>query len=131
MSKIARLMLSLAAVLVLSSTAFAQSMHTSTVFSGSKVNAGTVTHAVQGGKHMLSVSADFKVPDTPDPHWQIVDSKGTVYLLQRFNIKADKVNTSIALPAYIRDVAKVQVYCSWAEAVLGEASFAGTLKLTN
>ena len=131
MSKIARLMMSLAAVLVLSSTAFAQNMHTSTVFSGSKVNAGTVTHAVQGGRHMLTVSADFKVPDTPDPHWQVVDSKGTVYLLQRFNIKADKVNTAIALPAYIKDVAKVQVYCSWAEAVLGEASFASTLKLTN
>lgn len=131
MSKIARLMMSLAATLVLSSTAFAQNMHTSTVFSGAKVNAGTVTHAVQGGKHMLTVSADFKVPDTPDPHWQVVDSKGTVYLLQRFNIKADKVNTTIALPAYIKDVAKVQVYCAWAEAVLGEASFASTLKLTN
>ena len=131
MSKIARLMMSLAAVLVLSSTAFAQNMHTSTVFSGSKVNAGTVTHAVQGGRHMLTVSADFKVPDTPDPHWQVVDSKGTIYLLQRFNIKADKVNTAIALPAYIKDVAKVQVYCSWAEAVLGEASFASTVKLTN
>ena len=121
MSKIARLMMSLAATLVLSSTAFAQNMHTSTVFSGAKVNAGTVTHAVQGGKNMLTVSADFKV----------VDSKGTVYLLQRFNIKADKVNTTIALPAYIKDVAKVQVYCAWAEAVLGEASFASTLKLTN
>jgi hypothetical protein len=131
MSKIARLMMSLAAVLVLSSTAFAQNKHTSTEFSGSKVNAGSVTHAVQGGKHMLTVSADFKVPDTPDPHWQVVDSKGTVYLLQRFNIKADKVNTSIALPTYIKDVAKVQVYCSWAEAVLGEASFASALKLTN
>jgi hypothetical protein len=31
---------------------------------------------------------------------------------------------SITLPAYIRDVTKVQIYCAWAEAVLGEASFA-------
>jgi hypothetical protein len=131
MSKIARLLLSLAALLVLSNNAFAQNLHTSTVFSGSKVNAGTVTHTVQGGKHMLTVSADFKVPDTPDPHWQVVDSKGTVYLLQRFNIKADKVNTSIALPSYIKDVARVQVYCAWAEAVLGDAAFASTLTLTN
>ena len=30
---------------------------------------------------------------------------------------------SITLPAYIRDVAKVQIYCAWAEAVLGETSF--------
>ena len=25
---------------------------------------------------MLTLSEDFKVPDTPDPHWQVVDSKG-------------------------------------------------------
>jgi hypothetical protein len=109
----------------------AQSTHTSTVFSGAKVNAGTVTHSVQGGKNMLSLSAEFKVPDTPDPHWQVVDSKGTVYLLQRLAIKGDKVNTTITLPAYIKDVAKVQIYCAWAEAVLGEASFSSTITLTN
>ena len=99
-------------------------------FSGAKVNAGTVTHSMQSGKHVLTLSADFKVPDTPDPHWQVVDSKGTVYLLQRLGIKDNKVNTSITLPAYIKDVAKVQIYCAWAEAVLGEASFSNTLSLT-
>lgn len=100
--------------------------HTSRPFSGAKVNGGTVTHAVQNGKHVLTLSADFKVPDTPDPHWQVVDSKGTVYLLQRLPIKGtlgDKINTSITLPAYIADVAKVQIYCAWAEALLGETSF--------
>jgi hypothetical protein len=122
--------MSVAAVLVLSNTAFAQNMHTSTVFSGAKVNAGTVTHAVQGGKHMLTVSADFKVPDTPDPHWQVVDSKGNTFLLQRLGVKSlgglakDRINMSITLPDYVKDVAKVQIYCSWAEAVLGEAAFA-------
>jgi hypothetical protein len=35
----------------------------------------------------------------------------------------DRINTSITLPAYVRDVAKVQIYCAWAEAVLGEAAF--------
>ena len=39
----------------------------------------------------------------------------------------DKVNTQITLPAYIKDVAKVQIYCAWAEAVLGETTFDVTL----
>ena len=96
---------------------FAQGMtHTSKRFSGAKVNDGTVTHTKEGGKNMLELSADFKVPDTPDPHWQVVDSKGQVFLLQRLGIKGDKVNRQITLPAYVKDVAKVQIYCAWAEA---------------
>jgi hypothetical protein len=103
---------------------------TSTVFSGPKVNSGRVTHTVANGKHVLTLSSDFKVPDTPDPHWQVVDSKGAIHLLDRVGVKsaagigADRINLSITLPAYVRDVAKVQIYCAWAEAVLGEASFA-------
>jgi hypothetical protein len=130
-STVMRMTLAAVAVALLTGTAFAQSMHMTGKFSGAKVNAGTVTHAVQAGKHVLTLSSDFQVPDTPDPHWQVVDSKGTVYVLQRLGIKGDKVNTSITLPAYIKDVAKVQIYCSWAEAVLGEAAFSSTLKLTN
>lgn len=103
--------------------------HVSKPFSGSKVNGGTVTHAVKDGKIVLTLSDDFKVPDTPDPHWQVVDSRGATYLLQRLGVKAfgglvkDRINMSITLPDYIKDVAKVQIYCAWAEAVLGEASF--------
>jgi hypothetical protein len=52
-----------------------------------------------------------------------VDSKGNVFLLQRLGIKGDKVNTQITLPAYVKDIAKVQIYCAWAEAVLGETTF--------
>jgi hypothetical protein len=107
---------------------------TSNAFAGAKVNGGTVSHTVQNGKHLLTLSGDFQVPDTPDPHWQVVDSKGRVYLLQRLKIKGslggvagDKVTTSIALPPYIQDVAKVQIYCAWAEALLGEASFSSTV----
>ena len=97
--------------------------HTSKRFSGAKVNDGTVTHAKENGRHVLKLSADFKVPDTPDPHWQVVDSKGNVFLLQRLGIKGDKVNTAITLPAYVKDIAKVQIYCAWAEVVLGETTF--------
>jgi hypothetical protein len=109
-------------------------MHTSKPFTGAKVNAGTVTHTKEGGKNILKLSSDFKVPDTPDPHWQIVDSKGNVYLLQRLGVKGitqglagDKINMQITLPAYIKDVAKVQIYCAWAETVLGEATFDTTI----
>jgi hypothetical protein len=105
----------------------AQASHVSKKFSGAKVNDGTVTHSVVNGKNVLTLSADFKDPGTPDPHWQVVDSKGNVYLLQRLGIKGDKVNMSITLPAYVKDVAKVQIYCAWAEAVLGETTFDKTV----
>ena len=116
-----------AGLVAIGGAAQAQNAHTSKRFSGAKVNDGTVTHTVQGGQHVLKLSTDFKVPDTPDPHWQVIDSKGTVYLLQRLGIKGDKVNTEITLPAYIKDVAKVQIYCAWAEAVLGETTFANLI----
>ncbi|RIK59409.1 hypothetical protein DCC62_28745, partial [candidate division KSB1 bacterium] len=64
------------------------------------------------------------VPDTPAPHWQLVDSKGNVYLLNRLKIKEDKYNKTLVVPAYVKDVAKVQIWCAWAEVLLGEASFA-------
>jgi hypothetical protein len=119
-------LLTAAALAVTASLASAQ---TSTTFSGAKVNGGTVTHTLKDGRHVLTLSSDFQVPDTPDPHWQVVDSKGTVYLLQRLPVKSvgglakDRINTSITLPAYIKDVVKVQIYCAWAEALLGEATF--------
>lgn len=94
-----------------------------TPFAGKAVNGGTVTHEMQGGKHVLSVSADFKAPGSPDPHWQVIDARGNAYLLDRLTLKDDKVNRSITLPAYVQDIAKVQMWCAWAEVVLGEASF--------
>ena len=120
--------LAAASMFALTAGMFAQGMtHTSKRFSGAKVNEGTVTHKKEGGKNILEVSADFKVPDTPDPHWQVVDSKGQVFLLQRLGIKGDKVNRQITLPAYVKDVAKVQIYCAWAEVVLGETTFDNTI----
>jgi hypothetical protein len=125
------------AVFALSATLALAQTHTTRPFSGAKVNGGTVTSSIKDGKTMLTLSDDFKVPDTPDPHWQIVDSKGNTYLLQRLGVKnlgglaSDRINMSIALPSYITDVAKVQIYCAWAEAVLGEASFTAPLMTMN
>ena len=114
------------ALLALAGAAIAadNTAHSSTVFKGAKVNGGTATHSKVGGKNMLTLSSDFQVPDTPAPHWQVIDSKGNTYLLQRLVIKDDKYNQTITVPAYIKDVAKVQIWCAWAEALLGEASFA-------
>jgi len=97
-------------------------------FAGKTVNGGTVTHEAKDGKHILTLSKDFQVPGSPDPHWQIVDSKGKVYLLDRLKLKDDKINTSITVPAYVPDIAKVQMWCAWAEVVLGEAPFDKVVK---
>jgi hypothetical protein len=127
---------SIAALAMTATVALAQG-HTSKPFSGAKVNAGTVTHSTKDGKDVLTLSDDFKVPDTPDPHWQVVDSRGNTYLLQRLGAKnlaglaKDRINMSITLPSYIKDVAKVQIYCAWAEAVLGEAPFTAPLMTMN
>jgi hypothetical protein len=98
--------------------------HTSSVFAGAKANRGTVTHALVGGQSALLLSDDFVVPDTPAPHWQLVDSRGNVYLLNRLKIKGDAYNQTLVIPAFVPDVAKVQIWCAWAETLLGEASFA-------
>ena len=113
----------LAVILFTAMSSLAVEVHTSTLFKGVKVNGGTATHSKDGEKNVLTVSDDFKVPDAPDPHWQVVDSKGNVYLLQRLDIKGGKVNRSIVVPSYVADIAKVQIWCAFAEALLGEASF--------
>jgi len=102
---------------------YAPKMYTSKPFTGVKANTGTVSAMVENGKITLKVSDDFVIPDTPAPSWQIIDSKGNTYLLNQFRIKGDKTNRMITLPSYIKDVAKVQVWCSFAEVVLGETSF--------
>jgi hypothetical protein len=101
----------------------ADNTHVSGPFMGPKANTGTVTHGKENGKNVLTLSEDFKVPDTPAPHWQVVDSKGNTYLLQRLVIKGDKYNQKIVVPAYVADIAKVEIWCAWAETLLGEASF--------
>lgn len=102
---------------------FAADGHTTSKFEGVKANSGTATHARSGNNDTLTWSDDFKIPETPAPHWQVVDTKGNIYLLNRLAIKGDKQNRTIALPSYVHDVAKVQIWCAYAEVLLGEASF--------
>jgi len=112
-------------------SAFAQDMHTSTQFQGPKANKGHVTHSMRDGKSVLTLSDDFVVPDTPDPHWQVVDSDGQVYQLDKLKKKSllgDKFQKEIVLPSYVKNVSKVVIWCAWAEANLGEASFSSPVQ---
>ena len=116
----------LTAMLLFAVSAMAQDAHTSSQFQGPKANKGHVTHSTRDGKSVLTLSDDFVVPDTPDPHWQVVDSEGNVYELDKLKKKAvigDKYQKEIVLPSYVKNVKKVVIWCAWAEANLGEASF--------
>jgi hypothetical protein len=112
-------------------SAVAQDAHTTGQFQGPKANKGHVTHSTRDGKSVLTLSDDFVVPDTPDPHWQVVDSDGQVYQLDKLKKKAflgDKYQKEIVLPAYVKNVSKVIIWCAWAEANLGEASFSSPVQ---
>jgi hypothetical protein len=103
--------------------------HTTGMFSGVKVNGGTAPHSVREGQHILTLSGDFVPPEAPDPHWQVVDSKGNVYQLQKLTIKDGKYNSMIVVPSYVPDIARVQIWCAFAETLLGEATFSKTIAL--
>ncbi len=93
------ILVSLTALVIAATSGFAQDSHKSGPFQGAKANTGYVTHTTEGGNSVLTLSDDFKAPDTPDPHWQIVDSNGNTYLLQKL------------------------IWCAFAETNLGEAVF--------
>ncbi|HVI80340.1 MAG TPA: hypothetical protein VM715_19730 [Candidatus Acidoferrum sp.] len=112
-------------------SAVAQDAHTTGQFQGPKANKGHVTHSTRDGKSVLTLSDDFVVPDTPDPHWQVVDSDGQVFLLDKLKKKAllgDRYQKEIVLPGYVKNVSKVIIWCAWAEANLGEASFSSPVQ---
>jgi hypothetical protein len=125
-----KLITSFAGLALLAATStWAESSRVSSQFHGTEVNKGTVTHTMEGNKNILTLSDDFKVPKgAPDTHWQVVDSKGNSYMLQRLlikgaTLKGDKLNKSITVPAYVPDISKVQIWCAYVEMSLGEASF--------
>jgi hypothetical protein len=119
---------SVTALAIAVTNSFAQDTHKSGSFQGAKANKGFVTHTNANGKSTLTLSDDFVPPQTPDPHWQVVDSSGKTYLLDRLMVKGDKMNKSIVVPDYVPDIAKVQMWCAFAEANLGEAAFEHPVK---
>ena len=114
--------------LAVAPTVSAAQTKTSRPFAGAKANTGSVSLSTNGNVRTLTLSDDFKAPDAPDPHWQVVDNEGRIYLLQKLTVKGltgDKMNRAITLPAYIKSVARVQFWCAYAEVLLGEAPFGG------
>jgi hypothetical protein len=101
--------------------------HKSSMFAGPKANTGTVSHLRENGKSILRVSTDFRVPDTPAPTWRVVDSSGAIHTLDAFKIKGGE-KREVVVPAYIKDIAKVEVYCAWAQVLLGDAKFGSPVK---
>ena len=100
-------------------SAFAQDMHTSSQFQGPKASKGHVTHSTRDGKSVLTLSDDF------------VDSDGQIYQLDKLKKKSllgDKFQKEIVLPSYVKNVSKVVIWCAWAEANLGEASFSSPVQ---
>jgi len=121
----------LMATMLFAVSAMAQDMHTSSQFQGPKANKGNVTHSTRDGKSVLTLSDDFVVPDTPDPHWQLVDSDGNVYLVDKLKTKAfigTNYKKEIVVPSYVKNVSKVVIWCAFAEVNLGEASFSSPVK---
>lgn len=102
-------------------------LHRTSPFQGPKANTGYAIHWNENGKSYLKVSDDFVIPDTPAPSWQVVDSRGNVYLLNQFKIK-NGTNRQIVVPAYVNDIKTVRVWCSFAETLLGDASFEKPVK---
>ena len=115
---------SLTALVIAATSSIAQDSHKSGPFQGAKANTGYVTHTTENGNSVLTLSDDFKSPDTPDPHWQVVDSKGNVLPPGTFDRRRqDEPQESIVVPEYVPDIAKVQIWCAFAETNLGEAAF--------
>jgi hypothetical protein len=122
------ILVSVTALAIAATSSIAQDTHKSGSFQGAKANKGFVSHTTQDGKSVLTLSDDFVPPQTPDPHWQIVDSNGKTYLLDRLMTKSQKVKKSIVVPEYVPDIAKVQIWCAFAETNLGEAAFDHAVK---
>jgi hypothetical protein len=101
---------------------FAADAHMTSKFEGVKANSGTASHARSGNSDTLTWSEDFKIPETLAPYWQVVDAKGNVYLLNRLAIKgqAEPHDQSAVLRPRCGEV---QIWCAYAEVLLGEASF--------
>lgn len=92
-------------------------------FMGPEVKGSTVAFSRDGATRRLTLSDDFMVPAAPAPHWRVVDSTGQATLLRRLVTMGDKFHKTLDVPSTVKDVAAVQIYCAYAEVVLGEAAF--------
>src|SRR5438477_13034171 len=74
---------------------------TSEPFAGVKANAGTVTHSTEGGRERADALGRLQGARHPGPALAGRRLQGRTYLRQRLQVKGDKVNRSIMVPAYV------------------------------
>jgi hypothetical protein len=48
--------------------------------------------------------------------------------MQKINVKGGE-KREIEVPAFVHDITKVQVYCAWAQVLLGDARFSSPITL--
>ena len=80
------------------SNGFAADGHTTSNFEGVKANTGMAAQEREATRDMRAVSDDVKVSQTPVPPWQVVDSKGNVYLLSPLQTKDGKASVEYVVP---------------------------------
>lgn len=76
--------------LFVASNGFAADAHTTSNFEDVKASTGVAAQAREATGGTLAESDDFKIPETPALRWQVVDSKGNIYLLTPLKTKDGK-----------------------------------------
>jgi hypothetical protein len=102
---------------------------TTTRFTGKEVDRGTVTHEVKNGQHILTMSADFKLPGTPDPHWRVVDSKARSICWTASSSTRTRSIAPSACPSTSRTSPRSRCGVAWAEVLLGEGAFGSPIAM--
>ena len=98
MFKMGLLSMVAAAGLFGASNGFPADGHTTSNFEGVTANPGVTTQAREATGDTRAASDDVKIPETPAPRWQVVDSKGNVYLLTPLQTKDGKASVEYVVP---------------------------------
>ena len=84
--------------LFVASNGFAADAHTTSNFEGVKANTSMAAQAREATGDTRAASEDVRIPETAAPRWQVVDSKGNVYLLTPLQTKDGKASVEYVVP---------------------------------
>ena len=84
--------------LFVASNGFAADAHTTSNFEGVKANTSMAAQAREATGDTRAASEDVRIPETAAPRWQVVDSKGTAYLLTPLQTKDGKASVEYVVP---------------------------------
>jgi hypothetical protein len=80
------------------SNGFAADGHTTSNFEGVTANPGVTTQVREATRDTRAASDDVKILETPSLRWQVMDSKGNVYLLTPVQTKEGKAFVEYVIP---------------------------------